>query len=163
MAGTGKSTVSRTLAHTLDKQQQRLGASFFFKRGEGERGNASLFFPTIATQLAGFIPGFNALVAKALDTDALLCGRNLQEQFEKLLLQPLLDVAHSPTIFRAVIVVDALDECERSKDIRVILTLLARLGTIRSLCLRVFVTSRPELPIQLECRTMSGDLHQDIK
>jgi hypothetical protein len=135
MGDTGKSTVSRTLAHTLDKQQ-RLSASFFFKRGEGERGNASLFFSTIATTLADFVPGLDVPLAKALDANSLLCGRNLQEQYDKLLLQPLLDVARSSTYSGGVIVVDALDECERSTDIRIILTLLSRLGTIPSLDLR---------------------------
>src|SRR5439155_1000330 len=50
MAGTGKSTISRTVAESFAKQQL-LGASFFFKRGEGERGNATRFFTTIATDL----------------------------------------------------------------------------------------------------------------
>ena len=40
MAGTGKSTISRTVAHKLDQElpgrSSRLGASFFFKRGEGD-------------------------------------------------------------------------------------------------------------------------------
>ena len=162
MAGTGKSTISRTLAYTLDKRR-RLGASFFFKRGEGERGNASLFFPTIARQLVDVIPGLRDPIAKALDADSLLCERNLQEQFEKLLSQPLHDVAQSPTASVIIIIIDALDECERSTDIRTILMLLARVEAIASIRLRVFVTSRPELPIQLGFRTMNGDLHQDIK
>src|SRR5262245_1192451 len=38
MAGTGKSTIARTIAQLFTDQHQ-LGASFFFKRGEGERGN----------------------------------------------------------------------------------------------------------------------------
>jgi len=47
-AGMGKSTIARTVARTFAHHQQ-LGASFFFKRGEGERGNATRFFTTIAT------------------------------------------------------------------------------------------------------------------
>lgn len=50
MAGTGKSTISRTVAKSF-KQAKLLGASFFFKRGEGDRGNATKLFPTIARQL----------------------------------------------------------------------------------------------------------------
>jgi hypothetical protein len=46
MAGTGKSTISRTVAQAL-ADQGRLGASFFFKRGEHDRENASLFFTTL--------------------------------------------------------------------------------------------------------------------
>ncbi|KAK5558224.1 hypothetical protein LTR46_003473 [Exophiala xenobiotica] len=50
MAGTGKSTISRTVAQAFDTQE-RLGASFFFKRGEHDRENASLFFTTVALDL----------------------------------------------------------------------------------------------------------------
>lgn len=46
MAGTGKSTISRTVAGRL-KQQNLLGASFFFKRGEEDRGTAKKLFPTL--------------------------------------------------------------------------------------------------------------------
>ncbi|KAF7506684.1 hypothetical protein GJ744_011513 [Endocarpon pusillum] len=48
MAGTGKSTISRTVAQNLADVGD-LGASFFFKRGEGDRGHAGLFISTIAT------------------------------------------------------------------------------------------------------------------
>jgi len=47
MAGTGKSTISRTVAQSLADNNQ-LGASFFFKRGEGDRDKASRFFTMIA-------------------------------------------------------------------------------------------------------------------
>ena len=40
--------------------------------------------------------------------------------------------------------------------------LLSSIEAITSIHLRVFVTSRPELPIKLEFRKMSGDLHQDV-
>ena len=51
MAGTGKSTLSQTFACKLQKKEL-FGASFLFKRGDGDRGMASMFFPTIASQLA---------------------------------------------------------------------------------------------------------------
>ncbi|KAL4964462.1 uncharacterized protein BDV14DRAFT_190324 [Aspergillus stella-maris] len=50
LAGTGKSTVSRTMARKF-QQKGLLGASFFFKRGEGDRGNATKLFSTITGQL----------------------------------------------------------------------------------------------------------------
>jgi pantothenate kinase-related protein Tda10 len=46
MAGTGKSTISKTIASHL-KKNRSLGASFFFKRGEEDRGNAKKLFPTL--------------------------------------------------------------------------------------------------------------------
>src|SRR6478735_2455317 len=49
-AGTGKSTISRTVAWSRSKQGD-LGASFFFKRGEVDRGNLAKFVPTVARRL----------------------------------------------------------------------------------------------------------------
>jgi pantothenate kinase-related protein Tda10 len=50
MAGTGKSTISRTVARSAKDHNghNHLGASFFFKRGEADRGNAKKFFPMLA-------------------------------------------------------------------------------------------------------------------
>ena len=161
-AGTGKSTICRTVAHNLDTQSC-LGASVFFKRNEGDRGNASRFFPTLAGQLAAIIPGMDPSITDALNNDSFVCERNLQAQFEKLFMQPLANASQGGSeSLSLVVVIDALDECERSTDIRTILSLLARVGTIGSIRLRIFVTSRPELPVQLGFRSMGGDLHQDI-
>jgi hypothetical protein len=55
MAGTGKSTISCTVAQNFADKGD-LGASFFFKRGEGDRGHAGLFIATIATQLVQKLP-----------------------------------------------------------------------------------------------------------
>lgn len=61
MAGTGKSTISRPVAEWVAGQGRLdgvdLGASFFFKRGEGDRGSASQFFPTITRELVLKVPG----------------------------------------------------------------------------------------------------------
>lgn len=50
-AGTGKSTISRTIARKLQTKEQ-LAASFFFKRSEADRSDSKRFFSTIASQLA---------------------------------------------------------------------------------------------------------------
>jgi hypothetical protein len=84
-AGTGKSTISRTVASRF-REQGVLGASFFFKRGESDRGNATLFFTTIASQLAE--SGIQ-LVREALNSNLAPASKALREQFEKLILQPL--------------------------------------------------------------------------
>jgi hypothetical protein len=51
MAGTGKSTIARTVARRCH-DDGRLGASFFFSRGGGELETARMFVTTIAMQLA---------------------------------------------------------------------------------------------------------------
>lgn len=68
MAGTGKSTIARTLAHTFSKMGV-LGASFFFKRGESDRGDISKFVTTITSQLVFQIPQAAVHIQNALDAD----------------------------------------------------------------------------------------------
>jgi type II secretory pathway predicted ATPase ExeA len=162
MAGTGKSTIARTVAQSFASDGQ-LGASFFFKTGEGERGNASRFFTTIATDLVKHEPGMLAGIRKALDEDPAISQRVLKDQFEKLILQPLLGLqqARSQSSVR-VVVIDALDECEREEDIRAILRLLARTKDIQPVPLRIVVTSRPELHIRLGFKEMSNGTYQDL-
>jgi type II secretory pathway predicted ATPase ExeA len=162
-AGTGKSTISRTVAQKLD-DDGLLGASFFFKRGRASRSHAKLLFPTIARQLADLFPDVSRAIAASLDQDSLLCDRYLIAQFEGLLLQPLQSVdPESLSSAGVVVVIDALDECDNSESIRTTLLLLSRVEAITSLRLRIFVTSRPELPVELGFKDMSGDLHHDIR
>jgi hypothetical protein len=162
MAGTGKSTISRTVAQSFAKDVQ-LGASFFFKRGEGERGNASRFFTTITAQLMRRVPAIVPYVRKAIDADPDISGKSMKEQFEKLIFQPLSDIGHkSSQVSKLVIVVDALDECEREGDIKHILHLLAQTQHLTTVRMRIFLTSRPDLPVRLGFRKLSADAHQDV-
>lgn len=162
MAGTGKSTISRTIAKRF-LDQEILGASFFFKRGEADRGNAKHFFPTLASQLQNRIPGMDALLREVIDAEPQISAKSLKNQFERLILEPIsrLKTGSSQSSI-LVIVIDALDECENDKDIRVILHLLPQLQECSSIHLRVFVTSRPELPIRLGFDAMGGNDHQDL-
>jgi hypothetical protein len=162
MAGTGKSTIARTIAQLFASRGQ-LGASFFFKKGEGERGNASRFFTTIAADLVAHQPGMLPSIRKALEDDSGVSQRALKDQFEKLILQPLLGLqqAHLQGL-ACVVVIDALDECEQEADIRVILQLLARTKDIRPVPLRIVATSRPELHIRFGFKEMPNGTYQDL-
>jgi hypothetical protein len=48
-----------------------------------------------------------------------------------------------------VVVIDALDECDQEDDIQVIVRLLLSSRDNESVRLRIFLTSRPDLPIRL--------------
>jgi hypothetical protein len=159
MAGTGKSTISRTVASRL-KAKKSLAASFFFKRGEEGRGNAKRLFPTLAEQLVTNIPQLVPNIRKAIEDDPRISEKVLGEQFEKLILQPLLGMDQDRTA-HMVIVIDALDECEREDDIKNLLKLLPRVQKSKSLQLRFLLTSRPEWPIRLGFRGLK-DNHQDL-
>lgn len=157
-AGTGKSTISRTIAKNF-KDANLLGASFFFKRGEEDRANAMKLFPTITKQLVKRIPQLIPGVQKAIQDNSDISTKGLKEQFDKLLLQPLLDLnLIELSTLTLVIVIDALDECDVDNDIRLLLQLLPRLQTSETVRLRVFLTSRPEWPILQEVsQTMSRE------
>ncbi|RPB26719.1 hypothetical protein L211DRAFT_781050, partial [Terfezia boudieri ATCC MYA-4762] len=164
MAGTGKSTISRTVARQL-AEEKKLAASFFFSRGRGDIGHAGKFFTTIATQLAHSLPALSPSLSKAIDEHLNISQRGLSEQWKHLILGPLSGLKDTPTRAQSasmVIVIDALDECENEDDIKLILALLAQAQNLNSIRLRVFVTSRPETPILCGFRRMPGETHQDF-
>ena len=158
MAGTGKSIISRTIALKLTQLHQ-LGASFFFKRGEGDRSNTSKFFTLIATQLGQYLPILRPYLKKAVETDPIISTKNMKEQFKRLILLPILEIKDLLT-FKLVLVVNTLDECENKGHIKLILH-LAELQRVKSLNMHVFVTSRPELPIRLGFKKVSK-AYQDL-
>jgi hypothetical protein len=162
MAGTGKSTIARTVAQLLARRRQ-LGASYFFKRGEGERSYASRFFTTVASDLIVREPDMLVGINKALKEDPKIAQRAFRDQFEKLILQPLLQTKPaSSRKFGYVIVVDALDECEQEEDARAILQLLARMKEIQQMPLRIIITSRPEFHIRLGFKQMPNGIYQNL-
>ena len=85
------------------------------------------------------------------------------EQWNKLILKPLRRARDCHSLLRSTtIVIDALDECGSQGDIQLILRLLANTKDITSLKLRIFLTSRPEIPIRLGFRDMDSIMHQDL-
>ncbi|CAG8942839.1 unnamed protein product [Penicillium salamii] len=153
MAGTGKSTISRTVARRAS-DTKTLGATFFFKRGEGDRGTAKSLFTTIAHQLAGSLPELLPSIKQVIRDNPEIASKTMKEQFEKLIMCPLLNwkpnTFSSPQPIRIIIIIiDALDECEGANNIRLILQLLPQLQKSTRLRLRVFLTSRPELDIRM--------------
>ena len=162
MAGTGKSTIARTIAQSFT-DQGRLGASFFFKKGEGDRGSASRLFTTVAADLMTHIPGVGPTIRMAIDSDPAIAEKNLKDQFVKLIFEPLSKIQKaSAKAVDMVVVIDALDECDRDEDIREILRLLTQTKDIQPISLRIFVTSRPELPVRLGFRQMPDGTYQDL-
>lgn len=159
MAGTGKSTVSRSVAKIL-QSQGRLGATFFFKRGEADRSNASKLFTTIAGQLGQNVPGIRSLLVDALNEHSNLPQKTLREQFENLILAP---ISNSSITATFTIIIDAIDECDRVSDMQTVISLFRRLTQVRaSISLRIFITSRPEPDIRLSFSEISKGAFDDI-
>ncbi|KAI4086758.1 MAG: hypothetical protein LQ339_009004, partial [Xanthoria mediterranea] len=162
MAGTGKSTIARTLAHKFAATGD-LAASFFFKRGEGDRGSAKRFFPTIANQMVRRRPKLVPAVRATIEQTPDISEKQMKDQFEGLVLRPFTSMkSRTGSTDLLVVVIDALDECENDNDARILLRLLSQVQRIENIRFRILVTSRPELPIRLGFNEMGQEAHQDV-
>ena len=163
MAGTGKSTIARTITRTLT-EQRRFVANFFFSRGRGDLSHTGKLFSTIAIQLAVTCRPLRHLICEAIAEHGNISRQSMRDQWTKLIHEPLMKLSgdpQPPPIF--VLVIDALDECGRQEDILTLLQLLREVKDLRTVQLRVLVTSRPETPIQLGFQAIPGDVHEDFK
>jgi hypothetical protein len=156
MAGTGKSTICRTIAHHLTNRNI-VTASFFFKKGDNDRDKSNALFTTIVKQLVEHLPQEMAShVKKALQDNPSIGDKMLSKQFEKLILEPLQSCRSLPPVI--VVVLDALDECENQASAARIIELLPSIENVSSTCFKVLVASRPECHLrtsfaQLECES----------
>jgi hypothetical protein len=147
LAGTGKSTVAQTVAAKYSKKRS-LWASFFFSRGGADVGHAGKFVTSIAVQLANNIPALKRNVCDAITERGDITSQSLRDQWRHLVLGPLSKLDGEDCQVSYILVVDALDECEDEDNIRIILQLLAEARSLETVRLRVFLTSRPEIPIR---------------
>ncbi|KAF2624116.1 hypothetical protein BU25DRAFT_348524 [Macroventuria anomochaeta] len=164
LAGTGKSTIARTVARRYH-DRQRLAASFFFSRGGGDVGHAGKFVTSVAVQLAQSVPAVRQHISDAVAERSDIISQSLPDQWQHLVCRPLSKL-HEPEAGPEtyIVVVDALDECDSDSNICIIVQLLAELrsslaGGVR---LRVFLTSRPEVPIQYSFSQVPHREHQNF-
>ncbi|KAL4879202.1 hypothetical protein BJY04DRAFT_220322 [Aspergillus karnatakaensis] len=163
MAGTGKSTIARTVADLLDDEHHCLGASFFFSRGRGLRAEATAFITTIALQLAERLPVFAPYLASAVDAHNRVGELSLSNQWDRLIMAPLTALSDSLLLpVKFVFVIDALDECQGAGYVSEIVQLLSRAKELQMVDLRIFVTSRNESYIETSFKTLPGVSHRDL-
>ncbi|KAL3441572.1 hypothetical protein BJX65DRAFT_245042 [Aspergillus insuetus] len=163
MAGTGKSTIARTVADLLSCEHHCLGASFFFSRGHGLRAESTAFITTLALQLAAQMPEFAPYLASAVGEQNRVGEISLSSQWELLILAPL--SALSATLLvpvKVVFIVDALDECQGAGYVHEIVQLLSGVRKLRMIDLRIFVTSRSEAYIATSFKDLPGVFHRDL-
>jgi hypothetical protein len=169
MAGTVKSTIAQTVARACS-DEGCLGASFFFSRGGGELETARTFVTTIAVQLVRSHPQLSMHICDALRAQSDIARRLLGDQWQHLIIGPcehLCEAGAPPEPL--VVVVDALDECKASTEIKFVLALLSEeaahgLTTVAAPAtpetmmapLRIFLTGRPEVTIRARLHDRSG-------
>ena len=160
LAGTGKSTIAKTVAERLFADG-RLGASFFCSRDFEDQRNLQLILPTLAVQLAYKHIKFRSILTSLIWSDPGIAHRQLDDQMKELIVQPL-----NKSGISTVIVIDALDECKDEKSASAILSVLGRLVS-EIPKVKFFLTSRPEPRISqgfhlpsLKERTAVFSLHE---
>jgi len=161
LAGTGKSTIARTLART-SFEKQCLGASFFFSRGSGDTSNASKFVTSIAKQLADSVPSLEQHICDSMKKCRDIVNQSLRDQWQQLVLHPLSKLGDNSSKATYVLVVDALDECDNDENIQIIIKLFGEARSLKTIRLRIFLTSRPEPPIRYGFEQLPAADHQDF-
>jgi len=154
IAGTGKSTVARTVCAT-QSERGRLGGSYFFSRGGGDVSNARRLITTLARQLASRIPSTKRFIAEAVAAQPDIPNHSFRDQWNHLILGPLSKMHASslppPTI---LFVIDALDECDNEREIQTILGVLATAQPLHNVNLRILLTSKPGYAIRHSVRSI---------
>jgi hypothetical protein len=171
VAGTGKTTVAQSVAR-MAHDEDCLGATFFFSRTAEtvERRRAAAVIPTIAYQLATKHSALHDAICRAVASNKDIRTSQISIQIQKLLSLALSSI--KGTLPRPlVVVVDALDECDKEagrEGGELVPLLLDALDGL-PFCVKLFITSRPEATIRnmfqrtdIRGATRGLALHRDI-
>jgi hypothetical protein len=144
LAGSGKSTVSTTVANIF-RDSGQLGAFLFFDRDVTERSDPTTVIRTLAHQLGTSDPRIGAAIRTVVKRNPNMLISPLHRQFQRLILDPLSEIELiSQTM---VIILDALDECGTADTREALLAVLAQECINLPNVIRVVVTSRAEIDI----------------
>lgn len=141
LAGSGKSTLSTTIANDL-RRIGRLGASIGFERDVAGKCDPSVAIRTLAHGLGLSNPQAGIAISMAVEKHPGIAQMSLRLQFQHLLYSTLSADGVIDPKSPAVVVIDALDECERCDKREVLLELLSE--RFKHLPLRFVITSRPD-------------------
>lgn len=147
LAGTGKSTIARTIARQLYDKGCWM-ASFFFARNDEKTGRANRFVSTITSQLADKDLEFQKQIQDLIHKDNGSTYRLLSDEWKELFINPLLclESPRSPLI----IIIDALNECEDEGSIAALIQILTQVQTVGQIKLRFLITSQSQSIIRQE-------------
>ncbi|KAF7346297.1 WD-REPEATS-REGION domain-containing protein [Mycena sanguinolenta] len=147
-AGSGKSTIAKTVAACLEEEKKLLAASFFFSRNSAERKEIKYLPSTLAHQLADYNTDFQRLLVTLLKEDrSRLVHADPKEQFQKMVVELLAKMPSSQMPW--VICLDALDECGKDHG-KILLQWLSNVISDIPVFIRFFLTGRPEVRDHLQ-------------
>ncbi|KAG8832928.1 hypothetical protein FRC18_004401 [Serendipita sp. 400] len=154
-AGSGKSTVSKHMDREWDKDR-KLIARFFFSRDTTDTMSTKWFCSIVADAFAFRDENFKAIM-KEFQRQPNYGLLSFEQQFEGLIVDPLKALDR-----RAILIIDALDECDNDNGDRdqLLDTISNQLRSIPHL--RVFVTGRPERDITQWAASTVGVRHANF-
>ena len=144
-AGSGKSTISTTLAERFRRLKQ-LGAFLFFDRDVTEQSNPALVARTLAHQISVSYPEIGVFIISAIESSPQTLTSPLSTQFQELLINPL---TRASTTSQIILVLDALDECGTKANRKALLNSLAAQSAHFPSAFRLVITSRPDVDMRL--------------
>jgi hypothetical protein len=147
--GSGKSTVSKELCKALELKQHLLGR-FFFSRDTEETKSIRHFCSTVSNAFARQSNTFMEYAAE-FKKDPSFMNLSFEAQLEGLVIGPLRQL-NQP----AVLVVDAVDECNNDHEGQDQLLEALHAQHSQAQLLRIFVTGRPELDIKQHVQNSLG-------
>ncbi|KAJ6511658.1 hypothetical protein DFH09DRAFT_270095, partial [Mycena vulgaris] len=156
VAGSGKSTIAKSIA-TILAEQGILAASFFFSRDYVERKEIKHLAPTLAIQLADYDTTFRTHLVKFLEDDRTgITTAEPRLQFQKMLIEILgkLPPSQKPWI----ICLDALDECGTDRG-QIFLRWLSDSIVQIPVHIRFLLTGRPDVPSYLRFDSLLSLMH----
>ncbi|KAG9124719.1 hypothetical protein FRC07_010509 [Ceratobasidium sp. 392] len=154
MAGTGKTTIAYSLCEQMHEGAGKLAASFFCSRQLPSCRDVGLILPSIAYQLSCFSGPFRCAMSSALGKHPDVHNEPVDVQFKNLIAKPLSE-AEGTFPEGALIVIDALDECEDDGGVGKMIYALLQHAV--NLPMKFFVTSRPDTQILYQMRSELGE------
>jgi hypothetical protein len=140
LAGTGKSSIAKTFCEQL-AVKNTLMATFFASRSSADRRDPFNIIHTFAYELSVVDSRIRLEGLSAIRSPPDIMQRPMKEQIERLMLAPLSQALSGR---RLILVIDALDECEKVDGTEggALIPLLTNM--LRSLPVKLLVTSRQE-------------------
>jgi hypothetical protein len=141
LAGTGKSAIAKSYCEMVSSSDL-IFATFFASRNSADRRDPLNIIRTFAYELAVVHPQIRSHVLAAIRSPPDIMQRPMKEQIDRLLAQPLSSALYGG--HSLVIVIDALDECNKIGRVEggTLIPLLAE--ALRNLPVKLLVTSRQE-------------------
>ena len=146
MAGTGKTTIAYSFSEILERKEC-LGGTFFASHLRVDTSDARRIIPTISLQLAKYLPSFGPLLLDVVNNNPNCSSWRIAKQFMNFMVRPLIAACReNRVVVVPVIVLDALDECSDESFVTELLDVI--LGHSKSLPVKFFITSRPEIVVK---------------